>query len=250
MSRVVIYPFKLASASSKAIAEALKRNEQKTLRVYPDRNYVNRGDDFIVNWGNANEPEWAYQNILNTPTAVATAVNKLETFVKLTEAEVRTVPWTTNIDVARGWDLICERHQLRAHGGAGIRVSTPETVYPAPLYTEMLTPCDEYRVHIFKGEVIDYTKKVKKVDGEFVTAPEEHIKNKEHGLYFLRDVRPREGVVLRAIQAIEALGLDFGAVDIIRHNNRSYVLEVNTAVGLSPVGVEAYANAIMQHAAQ
>ena len=47
------------------------------------------------------------------------------------------------------------------------------------------------------------------------------------------------------IDTVEALGLDFGSVDIIRSNKTNYVLEVGTACGLSPYGVECYADAIL-----
>ena len=48
-----------------------------------------------------------------------------------------------------------------------------------------------------------------------------------------------------AEHAVEALGLDFGAVDIMYHENTFYVLEVNTAPGLTRTRtLEAYANEI------
>jgi len=48
-----------------------------------------------------------------------------------------------------------------------------------------------------------------------------------------------------ALAAVSALGLDFGAVDIIynEHENQYYVLEVNTAPGLEGTTVEKYAEA-------
>lgn len=248
MVRFVLYPYKLASASCKSIAEALQRNGVPSIRVYPDRNYHPRVDDIIVNWGNTQLPKWSTERMLNDPRAVAKAVNKLETFRVLKEAGVRTVPWTEAGEEAEQWPLICERHKLEAHSGAGIWVSTPDTMHDALLYTKMLVPCEEYRVHVFNGEVIDYAKKLKLVDGEYVNEPNEHIKNHDHGYYFLRDVSKREGVCQRAIEAVAALGLTFGAVDVLRYKNKSYALEVGTAAGLSPMGAEAYAQAIIKYA--
>lgn len=250
MGRIVLFPYKLASASSRSIANALKRNGKDAIRVYPDRSYRPRPDDIIINWGNSHEPVWKYspEQMCNLPASVGVAVNKLETLKALKEWGVRTVPWTQNKDEARAWGLVCERHTLTGHSGEGIRVSTPDMIQNAPLYTEMLVPCDEYRVHVFNGQIIDYSKKVKEVNGEFVSAPEELIKNKEHDWYFLRDVAPRDSVQEAARTAVEALGLDFGAVDIIRYKKKAYVLEVGTAAGLSPVGVEAYTNAIIEYA--
>lgn len=249
MSRIVIYPYKLASASSKQIAEALRNTHgRKTIRVYPDRKYRPSGDDIIINWGNAHRPEWKYANILNKPEAVALAVNKLVTFKKLEEQGVRTVPFTTDREVANEWRTIFERHALNGHSGAGIKVTTRGNVGVAPLYTKGLLPCEEYRVHVFKGEVIDYSKKVKHEGGDLIESNDELVKNKAAGWEFLRDVKQREGVCKRALEAVAALGLDFGSVDVIRHDNKSYVLEVGTAAGLSPRGVEIYAAKINSYA--
>jgi glutathione synthase/RimK-type ligase-like ATP-grasp enzyme len=50
------------------------------------------------------------------------------------------------------------------------------------------------------------------------------------------------------LAAVSALGLDFGAVDIIwnEREDKCYVLEVNTAPGLQGSTLENYANAIME----
>ena len=49
-----------------------------------------------------------------------------------------------------------------------------------------------------------------------------------------------------AIKAVEALDLDFGAVDIIEtRQGEIFVLEVNTAPGLEGKTVESYGNAIL-----
>mgnify|MGYP001617152969 CR=1 FL=1 len=249
--RFIIYPYKMGSASARALSRTLTENaEGNILRVYPDRTFRSRPDDCIINWGNTNEPNWDYHEMLNKPEAVALAVNKLATFEKLKEADVRTVPWTTDINVARDWGLVCERHALRGHSGMGIRVATGDQLQPAPLYTKMLVPCEEYSVHVFRGEIIDYSKKVKRVNDEIITSNDEMIKNKGAGWEYLRDVAPREGVSIRAIAAVEALGLDFGAVDVIRYKDKSYVLEVGTAAGLSPRGVESYVAKIIEYARQ
>lgn len=89
-------------------------------------------------------------------------------------------------------------------------------------FMEFVDAPREYRVHIFKGKSIRISEKAfsdasKK---EYTTAKPD------------RDVRPvREA----AKQAVEALGLDFGAVDILARgdsNDDVFVLEVNAAPGL------------------
>lgn len=75
------------------------------------------------------------------------------------------------------------------------------------------------------------------------------IRNHANGFVFCRDniIEPSD---LRdvAIQAVTALGLDFGAVDVIwnEHYNKCYALEVNTAPGLEGTTLERYTNKIKE----
>jgi glutathione synthase/RimK-type ligase-like ATP-grasp enzyme len=49
-----------------------------------------------------------------------------------------------------------------------------------------------------------------------------------------------------AQQAIDALGYDFGAVDIIRRRDKLYVLEVNSSPGLEDRKLQLYADYFKQ----
>jgi D-alanine-D-alanine ligase-like ATP-grasp enzyme len=55
-----------------------------------------------------------------------------------------------------------------------------------------------------------------------------------------------------AIGSVNILGLNFGAVDVIYNEkeNKYYVLEVNTAPGLSGTTLEKYVDAIIELASQ
>jgi len=247
MGRIVIYPYKFYSKSAKDLLNSVRQHYGgRSLRVRPDGTFVPRPDDTIINWGSAKVPRWDTSRILNKPENIANAVNKIKTFELLDAAGVRSVPHTTDPDIACTWERIVERHRVTGRSGAGIRLSTPETIMPARLYTQFLEPTEEYRVHVFRGEVVDYSKKFKRTPEGIVFVSSECPKNRATGWEYMRDVTGmREGVVLRAKAAVEALGLDFGVVDIIRHNNKSYVLEVNTACGLSSRGLQAYTNKLI-----
>jgi glutathione synthase/RimK-type ligase-like ATP-grasp enzyme len=121
----------------------------------------------------------------------------------------------------------------RASGGKGIVLATSlRSIVNAPLYTKQLAIKGEYRVHVFNGEVIDYQKKRKR---------EEAIENGD----IAEDIRNINNGWVYSIRATRALGLNFGAVDIIRDiNRRSYILEVNTAPGLEGLTLVNYTNAI------
>jgi hypothetical protein len=79
------------------------------------------------------------------------------------------------------------------------------------------------------------------------TADESLIRSHSNGWVFCReDVEISPMLIATARGAVEALGLDFGAVDIIynQHENQYYVLEVNTAPGLEGQSVVDYTRAI------
>lgn len=120
----------------------------------------------------------------------------------------------------------------------------------APLYTKGIKNNGEYRVHVFDGEVILYQKKSRRVDedGETITAEgeESDVRNlSSNWVYRTGNLRRLERVEELAISAVQALGLDFGAVDIIKNEEGEvYVLEVNTAPGLgNSETLEAYTRA-------
>lgn len=98
----------------------------------------------------------------------------------------------------------------------------------------------EYRVHIFRGTSIDFVQK-KRRNG---AREQENYENfgryiRNHGDCW---VFARSGVELpecaerEARAAVEALGLDFGAVDLLVRDDRAYILEVNSAPGLDENG--------------
>jgi glutathione synthase/RimK-type ligase-like ATP-grasp enzyme len=82
----------------------------------------------------------------------------------------------------------------------------------------------EYRVHIFRGKSIRISQKSFGTTGE--TA---------HGIYTTvkpDPSHPINHVRKAAKQAVAAVGLDFGAVDILADDEDCWVLEVNAAPGL------------------
>ena len=101
----------------------------------------------------------------------------------------------------------------------------------------------EYRVHIFMGQVIKVQRKREK-EGYEEQPLHYECRSHKNGWYFsLCDIdRTHESVKSESIKAVNSLGYDFGAVDIIRvpSQDRTVVLEVNSGVGLDDKGVELY----------
>ena len=89
-------------------------------------------------------------------------------------------------------------------------------------FMEFVDAPREYRAHIFCGKSIRISEKLYGLTGE--TA---------HGAYITGKPRHAVGHVRAAAkQAVEAVGLDFGAVDILANDTECWVLEVNAAPGL------------------
>lgn len=186
---------------------------------------------------------------LNDSTAVLVASDKLCTFNKLNNAEVSHVPYTASKEIAETWVNAGKTVFARTtggQGGSGIHVveGKGSVIPPMPLYTLYIPKRKEFRVHVFKGNVLFVQEKRRRQEA---STPSK-IRNLANGYVFCNNniVEPT-GLRELAIKAVSVLGLDFGAVDIIwnEKQNQCFVLEINTAPGLCPSSVEKYANAIL-----
>lgn len=204
-----------------------------------------------VNWGTTTPPLFPDVRTLNSPAAVAAAADKVEAFRKMHDYGVMVPPfWTNAADVQRtGTDIVLARTMTRASGGRGIVVVRHTDQLPrAPLYVKYIRKESEYRVHVLGG-VAAVVQQKRRRNGEEQTADQQLIRNYDNGWIFAVEnvafVSPavEETVKEQAVAAVMALGLDFGAVDIIvnRRGSQVYVLEVNTAPGIeSPTVLAAY----------
>lgn len=242
-----ILPYKMQSKSAKLLAQALD-----TKRVRHDGNFKNNYNHTVINWGSSRTPDFPVSNWLNNPTAVRKASDKIETFRAL-DGVVPIPRYTTTLENVSeslsGASSVVVRHQLRGHSGAGIELCDDIDNLPdAPLYVEYIKKQDEYRVHVFNGKVIDVQQKKKRRE----TPNEEvnyQIRNHSNGFIYARDnITPPDASLDIAVDAVGALGLDFGAVDIIynAHRDQCYVLEVNTACGLEGSTLDFYVDAIRE----
>jgi len=241
-----IFPYKLGSVSAKRLARTLG-----TLRVSPSYNAKRK--DVIVNWGNSAPPHfrWMEQD-LNNPHAISLASNKLNTFLEFRNKSFTDVPdWTTNPSEAQHWlDLglkVYCRTTTRGHSGNGIVIcSDGDRLAYAPLYTLHSKHKHEYRVHVFRGQVLDVQMKRKRNGALGGTG----IRNKANGWVYARaEIAPPEELLLSSIKAVQLLGLDFGAVDIGHRviDNKFFVFEVNTAPGLEETTLDKYSKAIYNY---
>lgn len=245
-----LLPYKNGSRSARDLAEALDIKQIKR----EGSKFSGSKDKLVINWGSTTmSEEVAKCEVLNKPEAVLLASNKLNFFKAVgiwnrqqsKRVNLITIPsWTEVKDVA--YDYIGEgvtivaRTILNGHSGAGIVLcETREQLdaVDAPLYVVYTPKKQEYRVHVLRGEVVDIQRKARRTD-----IPDDQvnwkIRNHDNGFIYSRNevaANIPQQALTDSINSVSACGLDFGAVDVIynEHAGRTYVLEVNTAPGLS-----------------
>ncbi|MDE2097326.1 MAG: hypothetical protein KGL39_08795 [Patescibacteria group bacterium] len=206
--------------------------------------------------------------MLNSVEAVSRAINKLATLEALQAAQVPCLEFTTDIAATQAWlnedERYIARTSLRGSSGEGLLVVTdPQYRGRAPLYTRYYPKTHEFRVHVWKGQVLDFTQK--RLSEQFrAEGRREIVRSHENGWNFAHnisaDLDPAgiEAVKQAGIAAVSALGLDFGAVDVLAVFGKSSrrlegkrrclhckVCEVNTGPGLeNSTTIRAYVDAI------
>lgn len=211
----------------------LVRNEQ----AEPEEN------DLVIRWGS---PRMAHLDelakaTLNRSRVLNTILNKRIAHQMMLEAKVNVPMFWTSYDATRvgSQDLGCDYLRRRLHHTQGkdiIRLKPTDRLpreRRSGYYVQCLNKTAEYRFHIFQDKCIGLAQKVRK-EGEHSN---DLIWNFETGwdLVYI-DVRERERQVenyqtlrAEAVKAVKALGLDFGAVDLIVADGKPFILEANTA---------------------
>lgn len=215
--------------------------------------YTPPTETLVINWGGGFEMPSNISGFtgrhLNKLEAIKVAASKLKTFNKLNADDYlkEAIPEFT---VDRGeatWPVVYARKDLYGHSGEGIVVVRDGgTLPPAPLYVEGLNIKHEYRVHCVNG----FTK-IQKKARLGTENPNMEVRNLDGGWTFINEFtlgdRGRSELHDLANKTINCLGLDFGAVDIIRTEENTWkVLEVNTAPGVTAdSNIEWYAKALL-----
>lgn len=199
-------------------------------------------EDWLIRWGTHQRIRYVPNNILNRAAAIQNAVDKRGALLMMREHHVNTPrvfdPETALQLPADVFPLLGRNLQHR--GGTDIHLCLQRSDVLRAIddgtefFTNYIPTNREFRVHVFQDEALKVSEKV-------LTEPANQlntwIRNRNNGFTF-RNVREIPDRVLaavknQAIAAVEALGLDFGAVDVILGDDTfPYVLEVNTAPGL------------------
>lgn len=201
----------------------------------------------IVRWGNRAFPALDIgRSVLNTAEAIGRASDKLGALGAMRDAGIPVPDWDENPEalIERvGYPILGRR---RSHArGTDITLCLQRRDYQRrqrDYYIAYIPTAREYRLHVVGNRVI-------RVQGKFLDVSEQYkpwIRNYASGYRFRAPRRRLHNARLEsAVQAVQALGLDFGAVDLIVADNGShYILEVNTSPACSPITGAAYVTAI------
>ncbi len=253
----LIQKFRKSTSSGKKLADRLG------IKIYTPTIKPKFKSLTAINWGLSKKPNW-YEgdDIINHPSAVLGSSNKLTTFNTLSANDVHHVPYTTSKDTAKDWihdghKAVC-RTTLNGSSGEGIVIAKDlEDVVDAPLYTQYIRKVWEYRVHVAFSKVI-YIQQKRRLTSEQLEARginnrNKYIRNLANGYIFssnldhASDSDVASDLRIESLISIDALGLDFGAVDlIVTSDEKVYVLEVNSAPGLEGSTLDAYVSAFQE----
>lgn len=202
----------------------------------------------LIRWGNAGE--WEYDrgsnHVVNKASKISLAGDKYRTLEVLREAGIAVPDFQTSLPDPE--DGLWFGRKRRGFGGRDIRFfEAPTFAAGSEWFSRFIPNNREYRFHVVGGEVVRTQRKYP--DRPELDRHGGKIKNHANGYVFKApQSKLRSSRLETAVAAVEALGLDFGAVDaVIDPGEAMYVLEVNTAPACSPLTAQAYTNALRQY---
>lgn len=226
------------SETPQRIVTRLEEDEVKVVRnpsSAPDSDYL------VIRWGSARFPDLdeGAKGVLNTAEAIQGNLHKDVAHKKMLETGVSVPLFWNDFNEAKTKckELGCDFLRRRKHHIQGrdiIRLKSTDNLpreRRSGYYVQFLEKDAEFRLHIFKDQCIGLAEKKPKEN------PNPVIWNFENGwelVYYTREEREaavphyRE-MVAESVKACKALGLDFGAVDLIVAKGKAYILEANTA---------------------
>lgn len=175
--------------------------------------------------------------------------SKIEQYRWFEEKDIPALTYTTSYADACAWasegDVVVCRHLTRSSEGKGIVIAeTPGEVEVAPVYTKYKKKKREFRIHVFKEQVIHVLEKRRKQGVEC----DSKVRNTANGYVFCSEnVEEPEGLRELALKASKVTQSDFKGVDIgyNEKKNELFVIEVNSAPGIQGTNVQRYVDVIV-----
>lgn len=181
-------------------------------------------------------------------------VDKLTQYKWFEEQGIPALEYTTEDEQARIWlhegNTVFGRKFLNSSCGKGIMVMEPNIEYLeyCPVYTLYKKKKREFRVHIFKDQVVAVVEKKRKKDWD--GQQDTKIRNLANGYVFVQEVVDEpDGLRELALRAAAISPSDFRGVDIGYNEKKDelFVIEVNSAPGIQGANIGRYLEAIVSH---
>jgi glutathione synthase/RimK-type ligase-like ATP-grasp enzyme len=128
-------------------------------------------------------------------------------------------------------------------------METMEDFQECPVYTRYKKKKREFRVHVFKDQVVAVTEKKRRK--EFNGERDTKIRNLANGYVFVQTVEDEpDGLRELALRAAKVSASDFRGVDVGYNQLKDelFVIEVNSAPGIQGTNLNKYLEAIISHA--
>lgn len=200
--------------------------------------------DYLLRWGSRSSVRYApAEGPINSRSALNNNADKYQALELLDSAGVPVPNYARSIDDLEYPMLGRSESHARGEDINLILQQRDDFLTENDFYTEYIPTYLEYRMHVVDGEVVKVHEKRKRHEAE----NHPYIRNSETGWVFVnpRETPPPDEM---AVDAVGALGLDFGAVDVVREENTGdhYVLEVNSAPSLDEANMERYGDAFAE----
>ncbi len=167
-------------------------------------------------------------DVINYPECVRLSRNKRES--RLVLGDIAPPTWVQTRDI----EYPCVIRPKRHYGGVQLYVCNNEDEAREAIIecqdwyaSALINKTHEYRVFVFRGEVIKVTRRMPPANGNVAWNPSQ-------GADVIRVMRESwdPSITNIAVNAGYKLGLGWYAADVIKDVDRSYVLELNTAPGM------------------
>lgn len=209
----------------------------------------------ILNWGVSTSPPWSdpYYIWLNCPWNIGISANKTRMMDAFLSAGIPSLTVVKKEEVYPDTILVA-RHLLSSHSGLGIEIAKASEIGNAPLYTILEDFKVEQRIFIVNNRIVDIVQKKKmgkaKLTAMGLEKADPYVKSHRKGWVFARnDIEETPAMAKEiAIEAMIAVGLEFGCVDVAWSNpNKCRVIETNSTPGFkNTITLEKFANAIRE----
>lgn len=205
----------VAGISAKILVTALRNNnvEAEAFRL----NKTDRVDftdfDYVFSYGCSGLT--VHKNRINSSKAVKTCVSKAQSFEAFKRAQVDTVEYTLKKPIPDHWDWVVVRDDENGRKAEGLSYHENGPAVPeGKLFTEYYDHKYEYRIMVFRGEIVG-----------------RYFKHEDAGDWYfnLQPAKGFEEMDAQCLRATAALGIDYVGFDVIANTKKKFkIIEANS----------------------